>query len=144
LLAWHRAATGSAAGLRRVERERAGGPPPAPAALLPGRMEILTEWLAAPSGRELKPAEAGALVLARVVELQPFDDGNGRVARLAAAHAVQRAGGRLPILVAADRPRLEAALQAAFRLETAPLAELLQEASERALVVMVQTLEGRG
>jgi hypothetical protein len=52
-----------------------------------------------------------------------------------------RAGARPPVLVGGDAARLEAALQAAFRLETEPLAGLLEEASERALDVMLQTLE---
>jgi hypothetical protein len=52
-----------------------------------------------------------------------------------------RAGARPPILAGGDAPRLEAVLQSAFRLETEPLAVLLEEASERALDVMIQTLE---
>ena len=73
------------------------------------------------SGQELRPAQAGALALARVVEVLPFEDGNGRVSRLAASQVMVRAGARPPILVKGDRPRLEAALQAAFRLDTEPL-----------------------
>jgi hypothetical protein len=53
-----------------------------------------------------------------------------------------RAGARPPVLVGADRARLDEALRRAFQLETEPLAALLQEASERALDVMIQTLEG--
>ena len=79
--------------------------------------------------------------MARIVEVLPFDDGNGRVARLAASHLMVRGGRRPPILVAGDGPRLVAALQAAFRLETEPLATLLDEASERAVDVMIQALE---
>jgi Fic/DOC family len=142
LRAWHAAATGSASGWRQAERARPGGPPTAPPEFIEGRLELLEGWLASDGARELTPARIGALGLARLVEIAPFDDGNGRVARLAAAHLVQRAGGRPPILVAADRTRLEHALQAAFRLDTAPLSLLLEEASERALDVMLQAAAG--
>jgi len=70
----------------------------------------------------------------------PFDEGNGRVARLAASHLMVRAGARPPILVAADEARLRQALQSAFQLHTEPLAALLEEASERSLDVMTRAL----
>jgi hypothetical protein len=64
------------------------------------------------------------------------------VARLAASHLMVRAGARPPVLVAEDRVRLDAALLAAYQLETEPLCRVLEEASARALEVMVQTLSG--
>jgi hypothetical protein len=140
LLAWHAAVTGAAPGFRRGERVREGGPPAAPSEFVEGRLRLLEDWLTGESGGELKPAQAGALTLARIVEVLPFDDGNGRVSRLAASHVMVRAGARPPILVKGDRPRLEAALQQAFRLETEPLTRLLEEASERGLDVLIQEL----
>jgi len=135
LEAWQRALGGG--GFRAGERERPGGPPPAPPGLIGPRLAILEQWMAAPSARELKAAQQGALALARVVEVMPFDDGNGRVARLAASHVMVRAGARPPILAAADGPRLVQALQAAFQLHTEPLSTLLEEAAERALDRMI-------
>jgi len=155
LLAWHRAATGIDAGFRRGDRQPpagdreaialgGGAPPPAPAAFVESRLTLFERWLDAESARALSAAALGALVLARLVEILPFDEANGRVARLAASHVIVRAGGRPPILVAGDAARLRDGLQAAFRLETGPLARLLEEASERALDVMIQTLEPPG
>jgi len=143
LLAWHGALVGAADGLRQTERARARNEdlPPAPPDRILGRLRILADWLAASSAGELQAAQTGALVLARVIEILPFQDGNGRVARLAASHAMERAGALPPILAGGDRPTLEAALSAAFRLDTEPLAALLQEASERPLDVMIQSLE---
>lgn len=141
LVAWQEALTGAAASFRSQERERAGGPPPAPAIFVEARLRSLEQWLDGPSGRELQPAQAGALALARIVEILPFADANGRLARLAASHLMVRGGMRPPILVGADRARLEAALQKAFRLDTEPLVALLQEASERALDIAIQSLE---
>jgi hypothetical protein len=144
LLLLHEAVVGDAAGLRSRQLVREQGPPPAPPAFVESRLQMLSEWIDSPSGRELRPAQAGALALARILEILPFDEGNGRVARLAASHVMLRGGARRPVLVGADAPRLDAALQTAFRLETEPLAALLEEASERALDVMIQTLESGG
>jgi len=140
LEAWQRALGGG--GFRAGERAREGGPPPAPPEVIRSRLGILAQWMDAPSAAELKPAQQGALVLARVVEVMPFDDGNGRVARLAASHVMVRAGARPPILVAADGPRLVQALQAAFQLHTEPLSTLLEEAAERALDAMIREAGG--
>ena len=141
LLAWHHAAVGPG-GFRQGERERTGGPPPAPPEFIAGRLAILEQWIDAPSARELKASQQGALALVRVVEVMPFDDGNGRVARLAASHLMERAGARPPILLAPDGPRLAQALQAAFQLHTEPLAALLEEASERALDLLIREAGG--
>jgi hypothetical protein len=140
--AWHEALAGKA-GLRRGAREREGVPP-APADLVEGRLATLAEWLSVAGPRDLTPDQAGAVALARLVEILPFDDANGRVSRLAASHLMVRGGMRPPILVAGDAPRLRAALESAFRVETEPLVALLAEASGRALDVMIQTLSGRG
>lgn len=137
LLDWQGALSGGPPAFRRQERTREGGPAPSPPAFVESRLATLEQWLAAESARELGPGPAGALVLARVVEILPFEAANGRIARLAASHVMVRAGGRPPVLVAADAERLRAAVQAAFALQTEPLARLLDEASERALDAML-------
>jgi Fic/DOC family len=143
LVAWHAEATGRPPALRTGARERAGGPPTSPPEFVRSRLEGLVEWLSADSGRELRAPQRGALGLARFVEIAPFDDANGRVARLLAAHLMTQAGALPPILVGGDRERLDQCLGAAFQLVMEPLAMLLEEASERALDVQLQTLEGR-
>jgi len=140
--AWHEAVAGPV-GPRRGERERVGAPA-APAELIQVRLATLAEWLEVAGPRDLTPDQAGAVALARLVEILPFDDANGRISRLAASHLMVRGGMRPPILVAGDARRLRTALESAFRLETEPLVALLAEASGRALDVMIQTLSGRG
>jgi Fic/DOC family len=139
ILTWQAALTGERA-LRRQARDRPGGPPPAPPEFVPSRLAIVQEWLGGDSARELKAAQQGALVYARIMEILPFDRGNGLVARLAASHLMLRAGSRRPILVGADGGRLEEALPAAFQLQTEPLARLLDDAAERALDVLIGVL----
>jgi hypothetical protein len=143
LLDWQAALRGERR-LRRLSRERTEGPPPAPVEFIESRLALLEQWLGADSGRELKAAQQGALALARIVEILPFEGANGRVARLAASHLMVRAGSRRPILVGADGPRLLEALQAAFQLQTEPLAWLLEAGAERALDVSIATLEAAG
>lgn len=143
-LAWHAATIGEDVGLRSAERERPAGPPASPPSLIRERLESLADWIESDSGLELSPARQGALVLARLIEILPFADANGRVSRLAASHLMMRAGARPPILVGADRPRLVQCLQAAFQLSTEALVALLDEASERALDVAIQALTNAG
>jgi hypothetical protein len=139
ILTWQAALTGERA-LRRQARDRPGGPPPAPAEFVASRLAIVQEWLGGDSARELKAAQQGALVYARIMEILPFDRGNGLVARLAASHLMMRAGSRRPILVGDDAERLREALDAAFQLQTEPLARLLDDAAERALDVLIGAL----
>ena len=106
------------------------------------RLASLASWLDGDSGRELGPAQAGALVLARLVEILPFEDANGRISRLAASH-VMVARRRAPAGTGRGGPRApsRAPAERAFQFDTEPLVGLLQEASERALDVMLQALE---
>jgi hypothetical protein len=137
LRAWHDALGGSV-GLRTAPRSE---PTASPVEFIENRLAILEQWLSAESRRQLKPAQAGALVLARLMEILPFADGNGRVARLAASHLMVQGGARPPILMGGDAARLAEALASAFQLVTEPLARLLDEASERSLDVMIRALE---
>jgi Fic family protein len=136
LRTWHAAVMGAPSRYRAEER-----PAAAPVEFIASRLAILEQWLNAESRRQLKPEQAGALVLARVLEIVPFETGNGRVARLAASHLMVQGGASPPILWGADAARLAEAVTAAFQLVTAPLAALLEEASGRKLDVMIQALE---
>jgi hypothetical protein len=139
LRTWHAALVGPV-GLRHGARER-DETPTAPPELIADRLATLDEWWGSAGMRELKPEQAAGLALARIVEILPFDDANGRVARLAASHVMVAGGRRPPILVGADGPYLQAVLRAAFRLDMEPLVALLLEASSRALDVMVQAID---
>jgi len=142
LRAWHAALALPETGWRRAVRSRETAAP-APPEAIPGRLAILEQWINSEGAGGLKAPQKAALALARLVEILPFADGNGRVSRLAASHLMVRGGMRPPILVSGDAARLRAALESAFRLETEPLVALLAEASGRALDVMIQTLSAR-
>lgn len=140
LRAWHEALLGPGVGFRASERPREGFPP-SPPALIEGRLAILEQWMGSEGATGLKPVQQAALAVARLVEILPFEDGNGRLARLAASHLMVGGGMRPPILVGGDGPRLVAVMQAAFHFDTGPLCALLVESSERCLDVMIQALE---
>ena len=139
LRGWQAALTGERE-FRGQPRQRTDGPPAAPPEFIASRLAILESWLGADSARELKPAQQGALVLARIVEILPFERSNGMVARLAASHVMVGAGSRPPILVGSDAGRLREALGAAYQLQTEPLARLLEDAAERGLDVLIARL----
>jgi hypothetical protein len=139
--AWHEALAGPV-GFRREERRREGAPPAA-AGQIEERLATLVDWIEVAGTRDLAPEQAAAVAFARLLEILPFDDANGRVSRLAASHVMVRGGMRPPVLVAGDAPRLRASIEGAFRLETEPLVALLLEASGRALDVMIQSLSAR-
>jgi Fic/DOC family protein len=138
LVRWH-AALCPGTGFRT--REQPDAPASSPPSFIESRLAIVEQWLSADSRRQLKPAQAGALVLARIQEILPWDEGNGRVARLAASHLMVQMGARRPILVGSDATRLREATLAAFQLHTEPLASLLDEADGRVVDVIIRALE---
>src|SRR5262249_29636665 len=105
LRAWHSAILPDAAGFRSVPRQREDAPPVARPEFIEARLGVLADWMGADSARELKPLQQASLAMARIVEILPFADGNGRVSRLAASHLMRRGGLRPPVLVKGDGPR---------------------------------------
>jgi hypothetical protein len=126
-------------GFRKAPKERPGAPT-APPEFIERRVRDLFDWLNSDAARQLKAAQLGALGLARLVEISPFSDGNGRLSRLLASQVMALRGERPPILVRADGARLEEAIARAFRFDTEPLARLLDEAAGRSADVMIQVL----
>ena len=82
LIEWHAEITGGSDGLRTGPAERPQGPPPCPPEFIRARLEGLEVWLGSESATELTAGQRGALVLARLIEILPFGDANGRVAAL--------------------------------------------------------------
>src|SRR3989442_977333 len=103
---------------------------------LAGETTTLEEVRAARNGRASPAAAAGLVRAAAAVD-------PGSPPTVDALLAWHRALGP-PTRVGPDGPRIEPCLQAAFQLSTEPLTSLLDEASERALDVMIQALTDRG
>jgi fido (protein-threonine AMPylation protein) len=80
----------------------------------PMRMHGLVGWLqAALSGSKLHPIEVAAKLHYDFVLIHPFDDGNGRVARLLLNYVLLRAGFTPLIVKSADKTRYLTALRKA-------------------------------
>ena len=107
--------------------------PPAPEHL-PVLLETACLWYTADSFTELNPIEQAALVLLRLLELRPFEEGNERTSLVAASLFTLRSD--LPPLVIKSEMNSGylLALDEAIRMNTKPMVELLAWA-------VVETLE---
>lgn len=128
----YRALTGSEenAPLRRLEAARlAAAHDPAPAVLLPRLLDNAFEWFSTESFAEIHPVEQAALVHLRLTDLQPYPDFSETMSMFAASFYTERAG-LPPVIIFGDEAseaRYAAALEAAFRMLTQPLVELIAE-----------------
>ena len=92
---------------------------------LPLLLESACQWYTADSFTELNPIEQAALVLLRLIEIQPFEDENGRTLLVAASLFTLRSD--LPPLVIKSEMNADylLALDEAIRMNTKPMVELL-------------------
>ncbi|KAF0247283.1 MAG: hypothetical protein FD167_3317 [bacterium] len=91
---------------------------------LPIIVDNALEWFNAESFRELHPLEQAWLVHLRVIDLQPFEQGNSRLARLVASLYAQRANLFSIIVNASEREFYTYAVNNALMMITQPGVEL--------------------
>jgi len=112
--------------------------PAAPPEYLPAMIESACLWFTAGSFEEMHPLEQAAIVHLRLIEVQPFGDGNEQLSLAAASLFTLRSG--LPPLIIP--PEMSAAYSEAvdegFRMNTRPLVELMARATEKCLTRMVE------
>jgi Fic family protein len=95
---------------------------------VPRLVELALEWFAAESVRELHPVEQAALVHTRLMDVQPFGKGTGRVIRLAASLYTMRVG-LPPIIIRRDLVQdYYGATLSALQMATDALVELFARA----------------
>ncbi len=103
-------------------------PEQAAANRLLARLEGVCHWFTAESFAELHPAEQASLVLLRLLELKPFDEGNTRTA-LAASSLFALRSQLPPIII---KPEMQGAYRAALnegvKMNTKPMVDLVAEA----------------
>jgi hypothetical protein len=111
-------------------------PGPAAATRLTAKLEAACHWFAAESFIELHPAEQAAIVLMRLIELKPFEEGNIRTA-LADSSLFTLRRGLPPIIVSPDQQAAyRAALNEGMKMNTKPMVDLVAQA----LVTMVSEM----
>jgi Fic family protein len=105
-------------------------PPPEQGAAtrLTARLETICHWFTAESFAELHPAEQASIVLLRLIDLKPFDEGNTRTA-LAASSLFALRSQLPPIII---KPEMQEAYRAALsegvKMNTKPMVDLIAEA----------------
>lgn len=110
---------------------------PSDPAVLPERaraaLDTACRWFSADSFAELHPIEQAAIVLLRLIELQPFDQFNERTALVAASLFTLRS--ELPPIIV--RPQSQIAYRAALdegnQMNTKPMVELVAESVDESL-----------
>jgi len=116
------------AGKYRLKAVRISGSefiPPEPL-LVPELMEKFFQWYE--TDIERHPVIKSAIAHAKLVEIHPFIDGNGRTARLLMNLILMRAGYPIAIIRKEDRPRYYEALEASHqKRELSALIELIIE-----------------
>lgn len=90
-------------------------------------------WFTAESFLELNPIEQAAIVLLRMIEIQPFEDANDRMAITAASLFLMRSE-LPPLIIRTDRFAVyRAAVEESFQSNTKPMVELVAQATEETL-----------
>jgi hypothetical protein len=108
---------------------------PAPSIILPRMLDIAFDWFTTDGFNQLHPVEQATVVYLRLLDLAPFPLHNETTALLAASFYTQRAE-LPPLIIYADEETLARhsnALEAAFRMLTQPLVELIAEMMARTM-----------
>jgi Fic family protein len=101
------------------------GHSPADPEVLSILIENALDWFSAESFAELHPLEQAWLVHLRIMDLQPFSSGNGRIARLVASFYAQKANLCPIIIRASQRELYNHAVNNSLMMITQPGVELL-------------------
>jgi len=114
---------------------------PTPAEHLDRAIESACLWFTAESFDELNPVEQASIVYFRLIEIQPFEQANGRGSLVAASLFTLRAG-LPPIIIRPEHSNaFRAALEEGVRMNTRPMVELIAEATHRTLAEMIERVK---
>jgi len=111
---------------------------------LPALLESACQWYTADSFVELNPIEQAALVLLRLIEIQPFEEKNERTALVAASLFTLRSDLPPLIIKAAMNAQFLLALDEAARMNTKPMVELLALVVAETLDESIKQVPGVG
>jgi Fic family protein len=113
---------------------------PPPAFEVPGLMNELLGWLEK-NPEELRPIEVAGVFHHRFVSIHPFDDGNGRVARLLMNLLLIKHGYPLTVMKNVDRRRYYDTLAKADRENLKPFVNFVARCVEQSLDLYLNALE---
>jgi len=113
---------------------------PPPAFEVPGLMKELFEWLEK-NPQELRPIEIAGVFHHKLVSIHPFDDGNGRVARLLMNLLLIRHGYPFTVIKRVDRRRYYDTLRKADHGELKPFVNFIARCVEQSLDLYLSAIE---
>ena len=124
----------SAGKYRQLEVQSLGeGHEPAEAELVPLLVENALDWSRSGGFNEMHEVEKAALMLIKLIDIQPFDKGNGRTLRLFSNFFLLKAGYPPAIIDPCKGSQYAMAIQNSLRFHTQPLIDLLAESVHQSL-----------
>ena len=109
------------------------GHEPMEAVLVPEVVENALEWFKAESFHQMHEVERTALMLAKLVDIHPFEEANGRTIRLISNFYLLKAGYPPAVISASRASEYATAIQGAIHFHTQPIIDLLTESVMRSL-----------
>ena len=101
-------------------------------------ISMTQSWAAADSFRDLNALEQAAIIILRLLEIRPFEEGNVAAALGASSLATMRAGWPPIVISVAIRPRFNPAVKEGIKMNTRPMVDLLAESIYETLDSMIK------
>jgi Fic family protein len=113
------------------------GHEPTAAELVAPVVENALGWFQSPSFAEMHEVEKSALMLIKLVDIQPFEEGNGKTLRLVSGFFLLKAGYPPAIVPPDTAGQYDVAVHEALRLQTQPIIDLITETVEHSLAYLL-------
>jgi len=101
--------------------------------LVPPVVDNALGWFQSESFAEMHEVEKSALMLIKLMDVQPFDEANGRTLRLFSNFFLLKAGYPPAIVPASQADQYALAIQRSLGFDTQPIVDLIAEATDRSL-----------
>ncbi len=109
------------------------GHEPMEAVLVPEVVENAMDWFSAESFHQMHEVEKAALMLAKLIDIHPFEEANGITIRLTSSFYLLQAGYPPAVLSGSKAGEYAIAIENAIRFHTQPLINLLTDSVYQAL-----------
>ena len=90
-------------------------------------------WFQSESFAQMHEVEKSALMLIKLLDVQPFDEANGRTLRLFSNFFLLKAGYPPAVIPASQASQYALAVQSSLRFDTQPIIDLIADATDRSL-----------
>lgn len=111
----------------------AKGHEPTEAALVGPVVDNALEWFQSESFAQMHEVEKSALMLIKLMDVQPFEEANGRTLRLFSNFFLLKSGYPPAVIPASQASQYALAIQRSLRFDTQPIIDLIADATDRSL-----------